>query len=224
MNYQKHYDKLIKNAQERTTLIGYKELHHIIPRCMGGTDDNFNLVHLTLKEHYVAHHLLAKIHGGKLNYAWWMMINVHKSNLGFCSSVLYEKAKTSFIETRNNEYEMNQETKDKISKTLSGRKLPEQHRLNVISGMTEESKSKAYKNGLGKVNKLPRTEDWKSKISASNKGKPKSEEHKAALKLAAKTRKKTPQVHTEETCRYCGKTMRKSAITRFHNENCKVIK
>ena len=40
----------------------YYEWHHIIPRCMGGSDDKSNLVKLTLREHYIAHMLLYKIY------------------------------------------------------------------------------------------------------------------------------------------------------------------
>ncbi len=61
MNYKKHYDALTERALNRT--IGdYVEKHHIIPRCMGGSDDIFNLVKLTPEEHYVAHQLLVKIY------------------------------------------------------------------------------------------------------------------------------------------------------------------
>lgn len=35
-------------------------LHHIIPRCFGGTDDDSNLISLTYREHFIAHALLAK--------------------------------------------------------------------------------------------------------------------------------------------------------------------
>jgi hypothetical protein len=66
MNYKKHYDLLIEKAKNRT-YDGYVELHHIVPRCLGGSDDRTNLVPLTPEEHYVAHQLLVKIHPG--NYA-----------------------------------------------------------------------------------------------------------------------------------------------------------
>lgn len=61
MNYQKIYDRIISRGRERV-LAGYKEHHHIIPRCMGGTDHPDNLVHLTPEEHYVCHQLLVKIY------------------------------------------------------------------------------------------------------------------------------------------------------------------
>ena len=61
MNYQKHYDLLIERARARV-LSGYVEVHHIVPRCIGGLDCKNNLVQLTAEEHYVAHQLLHKIH------------------------------------------------------------------------------------------------------------------------------------------------------------------
>lgn len=61
MNYSKIYDKLIQRGKNRV-LSGYVERHHIIPRCMGGSDDVSNLVALTPEEHFVAHLLLLKIH------------------------------------------------------------------------------------------------------------------------------------------------------------------
>lgn len=56
----KHYIMLIERARERT-MEGYVERHHVIPRCMGGTDAKDNLVELTPEEHYTAHLLLMKI-------------------------------------------------------------------------------------------------------------------------------------------------------------------
>jgi len=61
MNYTKHYNLLIQKAQTRQ-LEGYVERHHIVPRCIGGTDDKSNLVELTPEEHYVAHQLLVKMY------------------------------------------------------------------------------------------------------------------------------------------------------------------
>jgi hypothetical protein len=61
MNYKKHYDLLIARGKNRM-LEGYVERHHIIPRCMDGTDDVENLVQLTPEEHYVAHQLLVKMY------------------------------------------------------------------------------------------------------------------------------------------------------------------
>lgn len=33
----------------------YHERHHILPKCLGGTDDKENLIDLYAKEHFIAH-------------------------------------------------------------------------------------------------------------------------------------------------------------------------
>ena len=85
MNYKKIYDNLIsKRLKETLKKIkdGSIETHHIVPRCMNGTNDRLNKVNLTCREHYIAHLLLVKIYQGTkfevyLRYAVNMM--------GYCS-------------------------------------------------------------------------------------------------------------------------------------------
>jgi hypothetical protein len=74
MNYQKIYNSLIQNRINNEPE-GYSEKHHIVPRCLGGSDDDDNLVRLTAKEHYMAHRLLCKIYDDnyKLKLALTMM-------------------------------------------------------------------------------------------------------------------------------------------------------
>ena len=75
MDYFKIYSALCnKGTQSRN--LEYSEVHHIIPRCLGGTDDITNLVRLTYREHYIAHWLLTKIHKTepKIYYAFLCMI------------------------------------------------------------------------------------------------------------------------------------------------------
>ena len=60
--YTKIYYKIIDRArsQNRTKSDGMQS-HHILPKCLGGTDDPNNLVLLTYKEHRVCHCLLIKM-------------------------------------------------------------------------------------------------------------------------------------------------------------------
>ncbi len=60
-DYKSHYDRLIIKASLRK-LDTYVEIYHIVPKCMGGTNDKSNLAELTPEEHYVAHQLLVKIY------------------------------------------------------------------------------------------------------------------------------------------------------------------
>ena len=74
MNYQRIYDQIIDRAKERT-LEGYKEKHHIIPKCMGGSNKKENLIELTAREHFISHWLLCRIYpeNRKLGHAFWFM-------------------------------------------------------------------------------------------------------------------------------------------------------
>ena len=65
MNYQAIYNKLIARALVRKKdLAEYYECHHIVPKCLGGSNDQKNLVNLTAREHFVAHLCLVKIYPG----------------------------------------------------------------------------------------------------------------------------------------------------------------
>jgi len=74
MDYQKHYYTLILRSKSRV-LEGYVEKHHILPKCLGGTDELENIVQLTAEEHFLAHQLLVKMYPNEpgLAYAAQMM-------------------------------------------------------------------------------------------------------------------------------------------------------
>lgn len=57
------YFRLVDRARGRE-LDGYSERHHVLPKCMGGTDDSTNIVRLTAREHYIAHLLLCRMTDG----------------------------------------------------------------------------------------------------------------------------------------------------------------
>jgi hypothetical protein len=62
VNYTKIYYKLIESRKALPTSSNYHEKHHILPKCLGGSNDKNNLVLLTAREHYIAHWLLTKIY------------------------------------------------------------------------------------------------------------------------------------------------------------------
>jgi len=74
MNYLKLYESLCaKGKLERD--LKYKESHHILPKCLGGSDSFDNLTVLSAKEHYLAHRLLTKIYSDnpKILHAYSML-------------------------------------------------------------------------------------------------------------------------------------------------------
>lgn len=62
MNYERIYNNLISKRKETPSEEEYTEVHHILPRWLGGTESKENLVRLSVREHYVAHLCLWKIH------------------------------------------------------------------------------------------------------------------------------------------------------------------
>ena len=80
MNYQKVYNQIIESAKSRglnkKLLEGYFEKHHIIPRCLKGSNEKCNLVLLTAREHYLCHWLLWKSNkeNGSLFLAYHKMV------------------------------------------------------------------------------------------------------------------------------------------------------
>lgn len=86
MDYQKVYEQLVARAKGRIVDC-YTEQHHVMPRCLGGLDDENNIVRLTGREHLLAHLLLVQIYptNEKLFAAAWLM-----SSLGRLSCKQYE--------------------------------------------------------------------------------------------------------------------------------------
>lgn len=103
MNYQSIYNRITVNARSlfsinsdsiwswrtaynRINPSQYKELHHIVPRGMGGANIQINYCMLSPREHFLAHKLLTKIHPNNrsVNIAFFMMSgmnNKYKSSL-----------------------------------------------------------------------------------------------------------------------------------------------
>ncbi len=104
MDYKRIYFSLIESARN-TKCDGYYEVHHIIPKSIGGDNSNSNKVKLTARQHLFAHKLLAEFtHGSdkkKMKFALWLMVNVsNKSQIRKkVSSREYERLRTEHSNT-----------------------------------------------------------------------------------------------------------------------------
>lgn len=77
MNYQSIYSDFIADRRTKEAALiasgAYSERHHILPRAHAGDDTPTNLIRLTPEDHFFAHLLLAKIHGGSMWYGLMAM-------------------------------------------------------------------------------------------------------------------------------------------------------
>ena len=78
MTYEKFINNILITRGRHGCNESYYEKHHIIPKCLGGNDEENNLIDLFAREHFIAHKLLANEHpdNDKLIYAWWCISNI----------------------------------------------------------------------------------------------------------------------------------------------------
>jgi len=130
MNYTNHYDELIRKYGKKEKPESYSELHHILPKAMGGTDDKENLVYLSLREHVLAHHLLWRIHRNRsMAFAFTMM-----SRRSGKDPKEISKAQSAINKGRK----LSQKRKDEISKFHKGRKKPKGFGENLSKLLNEK--------------------------------------------------------------------------------------
>lgn len=96
--YKKWYDKLV-NFRKTNILESNYEIHHILPKSLGGINEADNLVRLTYREHYIAHLLLTKFVDTTEAYVkmCWAMHRLAFSHKGAFSSREYETARRIHI-------------------------------------------------------------------------------------------------------------------------------
>lgn len=97
MNNLKVYESLVEKAKvrglDKSKHKGYFEIHHIIPRCLGGDNSEENLVMLTGREHFIAHILLWKIYPYAKPIAYAARMMTHRVDGCRLTSNMYEKLK-----------------------------------------------------------------------------------------------------------------------------------
>ena len=142
MNLERIYNKLIAAAVKengRPSRIGDTkpgfENHHIKAKCLGGTDHKSNLVRLTCRQHYTAHHLLARYIGGALVSAWFFMSHdkTNSAKAMRITSRQYETAKMLLIEWQTGRT-LTAEHRAKISAAGIGRKHTEEAKKKISNG------------------------------------------------------------------------------------------
>ena len=156
-----NYQKIYNNLINcEITRVGHVEKHHILPRCLGGLDNKENLVDLYPEEHYLAHLLLCKIYpkNQKLLYAAMNMTTGSMKNSGKRNNKAYGWLRRQYAES------------------MSGDNNPARRNPDL--------QKEAAKKRVGQK----RSGETKAKMSAAQKGRTLTAEHKSKLAIAATTR------------------------------------
>lgn len=209
MNYKKIYDSIVSRAKARQ-LEGYGENHHIVPKCLGGSNRKSNIARLTAKEHWLSHLLLVEIYPKepKLKLAVRMMTikGLNQERKQITSGKQFERVRVeaatahSELLTGVSRKPFTQEHRENISKAKQGKPGPnkgrtftEEHRRNI--GVASKGRISGDKNPMRKKEVLDKHPGLFS--NGNNPSKIKTE------------------------CPYCGTLSGKGNYSRWHGDNCK---
>jgi hypothetical protein len=184
MNYGKIYNQIIERAKSRN-FGGYSEKHHIIPKCMNGTNNPDNIVKLTAREHFLAHWLLHEIYPDNtdLKYAFWSMCRSSDNQKRYKpSSRVYEYSKRKMLEVWL-KFKPSERQIESIKESLTGTKwyhkpdgtnlraFPDDVRIKTegwicgrFNGKSISSKANSEKENKYKGKKRPATSNKKCSI------------------------------------------------------------
>jgi hypothetical protein len=159
--YFKIYVNIIKKSKNRINDC-YTEKHHILPKCMGGTNNKNNIAILTAREHFICHKLLTKIteksNKKKMFFALHRMLYSSNESMlrYFPSSSYYEKLRiihstnVKEIMSRPKSKKHLENIKKANIKRTKNKRLEDQHGFEKAKQIKEKmSKSSAgIKNGM----------------------------------------------------------------------------
>jgi hypothetical protein len=116
MNYKNIYNNLVKKAQSRV-LNGYVEKHHIVPKCLGGSNNDSNLVMLSAKEHFIAHKLLVRIYPNTKGL-WYALVAMGR--ISEFKSRIFASERQKAYEMRKG-FKYSEESKQKMALAKKGK-------------------------------------------------------------------------------------------------------
>lgn len=145
------------NRATNRILEGYTELHHIVPKCMGGDNSPSNLVALSAEEHYVSHLLLTKIYpkNKSLWYAANMMANRNNKQYAWI-----KKHHANIVSEDKMGFKHTSDAKEKMSNAIKNRWAGNEE------GFIEEQRRRASNPKKNKENYFqPKSPEHKDNIS-----------------------------------------------------------
>ena len=241
--YTTWYKNITKNAKNRS-ISGYTEKHHIIPKSLGGSDSDSNIVKLTAREHFICHWLLTKTTTGTSRQKMIYALRVLRANNPHqqrhetkITSRVYENIKKEYSEIASKQFSgegngmygktHTNEAKQRISEANKGRVQPQKEKQKQIQAMTGKKRAQF-------------SDEWKDNLSNNHKSKSNdfngkhSEETKRKIGDAMRGKKRDPLVseqvaqklrglkRTKKQCPHCNKMIAVNTYPRWHGDNCKL--
>lgn len=179
--YTKWYINIITNTDRTSPRIlqlgQYYEKHHIIPKCLGGSNNKTNIIKLTAREHFICHLLLTKMVNNrkliaKLTYALWQFTNKNTNNSDKrkteinITSTRYEQLKIAMskaykgLESPLKGTKKSEETKQKMSDSWHNNRGPEY--FEQLSQRTKGDNNPAKRPEVkAKISKSKTGQKWK---------------------------------------------------------------
>lgn len=223
MDYQKHYNLLISRSKSENRKkykkldinFVYYEKHHIVPKCLGGTNDKTNLVLLTPEEHYLAHQLLVKIYPNNHSL-------IKAANMMCTSSAEKEQIRNNkrFGWLRRKLSQVFSIEKSGKESPLKGRPSPLRGKPGATKGYASPNKGKTFgPNGQKGTKKGP--SPFKG-LPSGRKGIP-SEKKGIPSGKKGSIRGPNKEPMTRISCPHCNKEGGISQMKRYHLDNCKLL-
>lgn len=170
--YKRVYDEIINNAKQRLNDTNtYYERHHIIPKSLGGSNTEDNLVYLTAREHFICHMLLVRFTNGydrhKMLYAINAMMEMKNSGQQErykISSRFYAQLKSNLTEVYSKNMLENNPMHNDVHKATHAKAMIARQNVGMIGRKhSDETKAKMRDARAKQVI----TDDTKRKISES---------------------------------------------------------
>lgn len=179
--YTKWYWSIVSRADSTAE---YTEVHHIVPKSLGGTDEATNLVRVSGRQHFVLHLLLIKmVDGRRRSKMAWALHRMAFSGLSLKSG---EYAMARKIHRKNVALPKTAEHQAKIAASLRGQKRTAEHKRNMSIGAKKRDPAT-------RIQSPEHTE----KVRAKLKGVPKTTEHCEKLRQSALGRKLTAEAKSK---------------------------
>ena len=248
--YKKWYNQIVMNGKHEK-LPGH-EHHHILPRSLGGTDNDSNLIYITAREHFVCHWLLTKIYPTGEEH--WKMLNAlrmmraeNKNQQRYDTKItsrVYAKLKEEYARLQSERFsgENNPMYGNKFYRSEEGYNRQREAVLGEKNGSKKvESRKKIADSKLGKTRDLF-SKEWKEKMSIAKQGKNnnmfgKSHSQETLEKIREKAKLRTYSYETNEKrrkanlglkrekklCPHCNQQVAVNGYARWHGDNCKQL-